>query len=213
MRTEDLIAELSARPAGPAQTTVERGVAAGVGLGLAVAAALFLAAYGPRPDLAQAVSHAAVAAKTVLPLLLGLLALPLALRAARPGAGRSLASAAIWLVPLAATILFGWAFTVTPPGARLAAFIGHSIAICLPSIALLSLPVAVLVIRALRHGAPTRPALCGALAGLASAGFATALYSTFCTEDSALFYAVWYSVGISLVTLAGAFAGKRFLRW
>ena len=48
---------------------------------------------------------------------------------------------------------------------------------------------------------------------LAAAGFATALYSTFCTEDTALFYAVWYAVGIGFVALAGAFAGKRFLSW
>ncbi|MEZ5869652.1 MAG: NrsF family protein [Defluviimonas denitrificans] len=62
-------------------------------------------------------------------------------------------------------------------------------------------------LRALKDGAPTRPALCGALAGLAAAGFATALYSTFCNEDRRLFYAVWYSLGIGIVTAAGAVAG------
>lgn len=213
MRTEDLIAELSARPIGLRPASVARGVVMGLGLGLAIAAALFLTAYGPRPDLAKALSQPAVAAKSLLPLLLGLLALPLVLVAARPGAGASLVMRAIWLVPLAAVLIFGWTFSLTPPGARMAAFIGHSIRICLPSIMLLSLPIAAPLFRALRRGAPTRPALCGALVGLASGGFAAALYSTFCTEDSALFYAVWYSVGIGLVTLAGAFAGKRFLRW
>lgn len=213
MRTEDLIAELSARPVGPRPATLERGVAVGLGLGLAVALALFLVTYGPRSDLGAALSHPAVAAKSLLPLLLGLLALPLVLSAARPGARAPSIGRAIWLVPLAAAVLFAAALYLTPPGGRLAAFIGHSIPICLPSIALLSLPIAVFLFRALRRGAPTRPARCGALAGLAAAGFATALYSTFCTEDTALFYAVWYAVGIGFVALAGAFAGKRFLSW
>lgn len=213
MRTEDLIAELSARPVGPRPSTVERGVTLGLVIGLAVALVLFLIAYGPRSDLMAALSHPTVAAKSLLPLLLGLMVLPLVLSAARPGARVSPAMKVIRLVPLAAALLFGWALAATPPGARMTAFLGHSIQICLPSIVLLSLPVAAFLFRALRRGAPTRPALCGALAGLVSAGFATALYSTFCSEDSALFYAVWYSVGIGMVTLAGAFAGKRYLSW
>lgn len=213
MRTEDLIAELSARPVGTPGITVGRGVGAAFGLGLVVALAVYLACLHPRADLVAALSHPIVAAKTVLPLVLGGLALTLALGAARPAAPRSRAQDAIWLVPVAAVVLFVLEFFTTPPAARMAAFVGHSIPVCLPLITLLAAPAAILTIRALRAGAPVHPARCGALAGLAAAGFAAALYSTFCTEDSPLFYAVWYSAGIGIVTAAGAVAGARFLRW
>ena len=213
MRTEELIQNLAAQTGAVGSQTVERRAIAGLGLGFAVTLLLFLILLGPRPDLAQALSSPLVAAKTLLPLLLGPAALALALRAARPAAGAPPISRAIWLLPVAAVLLFVLAFVTTPSGARLAGFIGHSIPVCLPSIVLLSAAPAAFLFRALRHGAPTRPARCGALAGLAAAGFATALYSTFCTEDTPLFYAVWYSVGIGIVTLAGAVAGARFLRW
>ena len=53
----------------------------------------------------------------------------------------------------------------------------------------------------------------GALAGVAAAGGATAIYSLFCTEDSPLFYVVWYGTGIGIVTALGALIGGRALRW
>lgn len=213
MRTEELIQNLAAQTGVVGYQTVERRAIAGLGLGFVVTLLLFAILLGPRPDLAQAVSSPLIAAKTLLPLLLGPAALALALRAARPAAAVPPMARAIWLLPVAAALLFVLAFATTPSGARLAGFIGHSIPVCLPSIVLLSAAPAACLFRALRHGAPTRPARCGALAGLAAAGFATALYSTFCTEDTPLFYAVWYSVGIGIVTLAGAVAGARFLRW
>jgi hypothetical protein len=92
-------------------------------------------------------------------------------------------------------------------------FLGHSIPVCLPAINLMSLPILAGLIAALRRGAPVDPQKAGALAGLAAAGLATALYSTFCTEDSPLFYSVWYSVGIAITTALGAVAGSRWLRW
>lgn len=213
MRTEDLIAELAARPGVVSRATVERRAALGLGIGIAIAVVLFAAALGPRPDLAQAFSSPMVAPKTLLPLLLGALALALTLRSARPAARVSPALRVIWLVPLAAAVLFALAFVWTPPAARLSAFLGHSIPVCLPSIVALSAAPGAFLFRALKHGAPTRPARCGALTGLAAAGFATALYSTFCIEDTPLFYAVWYSAGIGMVALVGAVAGARFLRW
>ena len=66
---------------------------------------------------------------------------------------------------------------------------------------------------ALRRGASTRPALAGAVAGLLSGGAAAAIYAVHCTEDSPLFYAVWYSLAILAVTGLGAALGSRVLRW
>ena len=65
----------------------------------------------------------------------------------------------------------------------------------------------------LRRGAPARPALTGALLGLASAGGIAAGYALHCTEDSPLFFVSWYSLAILLVAGLGALAGRRVLHW
>jgi hypothetical protein len=65
----------------------------------------------------------------------------------------------------------------------------------------------------LRHGAPARPAVAGAFAGLLSAGLAATLYASHCTDDSPLFVATWYSIATLLVTAIGALAGSRVLRF
>ena len=65
----------------------------------------------------------------------------------------------------------------------------------------------------LRDGAPLRPALAGAAAGLAAGGLGAALYAAHCTDDSPLFVAAWYGVAIAAVAAAGALAGARWLRW
>ncbi len=212
MKTEDLISQLAGEPV-PARRGIEGRAMRGLGIGFVIALALFLPVLGPRPDLMEAVQRPIVAVKTILPLLLGPVALLLALRSARPTVPVPAAIRVLWLWPAVALALFLYAFATTAPGARAVAFLGHSIPICLPAIVVLAAPILIAVFRALKDGAPTRPRLCGALAGLAAAGFATALYSTFCNEDSPLFYAVWYGLGITIVTAAGAVAGGRYLRW
>ena len=212
MKTEDLIGQLAGEPVADRRGIEGRAVT-GLGIGFLIALALFLPVLGPRPDLMEAVQRPIVAVKMILPLLLGPVALLLALRSARPTTPAPAGVKALWLWPAVALALFLYAFATTAPGARAVAFLGHSIPICLPAIVVLSAPILIGLFRALKDGAPTRPARCGALAGLAAAGFATALYSTFCNEDSPLFYAVWYALGITIVTAAGAVAVGRYLRW
>ena len=213
MKTDDLITLLASDPA-PAPAA-SLGLRAGIGLlaGLAVTLVLFFWLLGPRYALFRAESDPVVAAKPVLPLVLGLLAVVLTLRSVRPGAPLGRTRRAIWLVPAAGAALFLWSFVTTPEQARLRDFLGHSIPVCLPFIVVLSVPLYAGFLAALRSGAATRPVLSGALAGLAAAGIATTVYSMFCNEDSPLFYATWYSAGILIATGLGAAAGARLLRW
>ncbi|WP_417725494.1 NrsF family protein [Salipiger sp.] len=213
MKTDDLIRTLAAEPATPAGLSVDVRALLGTVGGLILTLALFVTALGPRPGLWQAWADPLVLAKSVLPLVLGLLALALALRAVRPGRAAGAPGRAIAVVPVAAAGLFLFAFATAAPGTRMALFLGHSIPVCLPAIVILSLPVLAGLLSALKRGAPVRPALAGALAGLAAGGLAATVYSTFCTEDSPLFYAVWYALGITLAALAGALAGRRLLAW
>ncbi|WP_373352890.1 NrsF family protein [Pseudoroseicyclus sp. CXY001] len=214
MTTEELIAELSKRPAGAKPPApMGRALALGLAAGLAVSVALFLAVLGPRPGLLGLWADPLIAAKTLMPLAAACLALTALLPSVRPGAALGAGARALWLVPALAAGLFALAFAGLAPGERLATFIGHSIQVCLPAISLLSLPLTAGIVAALRRGAPEHPARAGALAGLVAGGLAAAVYSTFCTEDSPVFYAVWYSCGIGIATGLGALAGARWLRW
>ena len=69
------------------------------------------------------------------------------------------------------------------------------------------------VLIALRQGAPTRPTLTGVVAGLFAGGVAAAIYAAHCPDDSPLFVALWYSLGIAIVALVGGLAGRLALRW
>jgi hypothetical protein len=84
---------------------------------------------------------------------------------------------------------------------------------CMILIPLLSaMPLAALLL-ALQEGAPARPALAGGVAGLAAAGIGATLYASHCMDDSPLFMAAWYVLGIGLVAGVGAILGPRLLRW
>jgi hypothetical protein len=81
------------------------------------------------------------------------------------------------------------------------------------AIPLLALPLLAAALIGLRHGAPARPAVAGAVAGLLSAGLAATLYASHCTDDSPLFVVTWYSIATALVAAVGALAGSRVLRF
>jgi hypothetical protein len=77
----------------------------------------------------------------------------------------------------------------------------------------MSLPLLAAALFGLRHGAPARPAVTGAIAGLLSAGMAATLYASHCSDDSPLFVATWYSIATAVVAAIGALAGSRVLRF
>ena len=91
--------------------------------------------------------------------------------------------------------------------------VGSNSKVCLTAIPAMSLPLLAAALVGLRHGAPTRPALAGAIAGLLSAGLAATFYASHCTDDSPLFVATWYTIATALVTSIGALAGSRVLRF
>jgi hypothetical protein len=81
------------------------------------------------------------------------------------------------------------------------------------AVPLMSLPLLAAALIGLRHGAPARPAVSGAVAGLVSAGLAATLYASHCTDDSPLFVATWYTLATALMAAIGALVGSRVLRY
>jgi hypothetical protein len=84
---------------------------------------------------------------------------------------------------------------------------------CYLAVTALSLPILAAVLVALREGASTRPRFSGAMAGLLAGGIVAALYTIHCPENSLLFIASWHVLAILSVSLIGAVAAGRLLRW
>ena len=178
-----------------------------------VSAAIFFAILGFRPDVMTAMHNPFFDLKFAVTLALAISAIAVSLHLSRPEAS-----------------LRGWAWLLVIPAGLLVAGIGSEMMMpqrlpmmtrlvgsisraCMMAIPLLSLPLLAAALLGLRHGAPARPALAGALAGMLSAGLAATLYASHCTDDSPLFVATWYSIATALVTTIGALVGARLLRF
>jgi hypothetical protein len=84
---------------------------------------------------------------------------------------------------------------------------------CFVCVWLLSMPILLAALLALRHGAPSQPRRAGAVAGLFAGAVAAALYTLHCPEDSLLFVAAWHVPAVALVAALGAALGQWMLRW
>jgi hypothetical protein len=212
MRTDNLIRTLVADNA-TRSTSIERWLSVMVLAALVVSAILFAAMLGPRSDIARVAGEFQFLFKFVVTLTLGLTATILVCRLARPGADAKFPAIAL----LAAPILLGLAvlaeFASVEPAVRTMKLVGSTWTSCVTFIPLLSAPILAAALIALRHGAPTRPALTGAVAGLLAGGFGAAIYAAYCVEDSPFFLATWYTLAIVGVAVIGGLIGSRVLRW
>jgi hypothetical protein len=182
-------------------------------VGGAVALSLTLGFLGLRPHLLTHVGETRVLFKLFFTSLLAALSTILVLSLFRPDAAwraplRLLAIAPVLLVlanlgEISSVPVADW-------GARLW---GVNAFHCLRSIPLLSFATLIAVLLALRQGAPDRPAIAGAGAGLLAGAVGAFFYATHCPDDSPFFVTVWYSLAIGFMTAAGALIGSRVLRW
>jgi hypothetical protein len=175
--------------------------------------AMFLASLGVRPDVMTAMHNPFFDLKFAVTLALAISAMTIGLHLSRPEA--SLHGWGLLLLIPVGLLVGGIAGEMMMPQRlpMMTRLIGNNSKVCLTAIPLMSLPLLAAALFGLRHGAPTSPALEGAIAGLLSAGFAATLYASHCTDDSPLFVATWYSIAIALVTAIGALAGSRVLRF
>jgi len=212
MDTDNLIRSLAA-DGDTRQRPVGNVLLVALMLGGPVAAAIFLASLGMRPDVMTAMGNPFFDLKFAVTIALTGAAIAISLHLSRPEAtlGRWGWLLAIPLGLLGVGVMGDMMMPQRSPWpVRL---MGNNSRICLTAIPLLSLPILVAVLAALRRGAPSRPALAGAFAGLLSAGFAATLYASHCADDSPLFVATWYTLAVGMVTAVGALAGSRILKF
>lgn len=180
---------------------------------LPISAAIFMAGLGVRPDVMTAVHNPFFDLKFAVTLALAVSAIIVGLHLSRPDA--SLGRFA-WLLLIPVGIVaagIGSEMMMPQRLPMMTRLIGSNSRICMTAIPLMSLPLLAGALIGLRHGAPTRPVLAGAIAGLISAGLAATLYAAHCTDDSPLFVATWYSIATAFVVAVGALAGGRVLRF
>jgi hypothetical protein len=175
--------------------------------------AIFLASLGVRPDVMTAMHNPFFDLKFVVTLALAIAAIAVSLHLSRPEA---LLRGWAWLLLIPAGLLaigIGSEMMMPQRLPMMTRLIGSNSRVCMTAIPLISLPLLAAALIGLRHGAPARPAVAGAIAGLLSAGLAATLYASHCTDDSPLFVATWYTIATALVTAIGALAGSRVLRF
>jgi hypothetical protein len=174
---------------------------------------IFFAELGVRPDIMAAMHNPFFDLKFAVTLALAISAIAVALHLSRPEV--SLRGFGWYLLIPAGLLVAGVSGEMMMPqrAPMMTRVIGNNSKYCTIAIAALSLPLLIAALFGLRHGAPSRPALSGAIAGLLSAGLAATLYASHCTDDSPLFVATWYTLATALVTAVGALAGARVLRF
>lgn len=188
-------------------------LAAALAAGIIIAAALFFAGVGFRPDISQAVKSDRFLFKFVVTISLAVTAIWVTLSIGRPDGRMAQRGLALSIAPALLACAVAIELMVLPESQWMAHLVGRNARLCLTLIPLLSIGPLACLLAALRRGAPSSPGQVGAVAGLAASGIAATFYAANCTDDSALFVMAWYPIAILIVTAAGYLAGRKLLRW
>ena len=212
MQTDELIAQLSGRLEPVKNGAMMRLLMGAMLVGLAGSILVLLLVLKPRHDMASAILSFGMWTKLAYTFAIAAFGLWLVERAGRPGADMARPALLLALPVLAIALLS--ALQMSAPGADMPTLVmGHSSRVCAFLVTLTALPTLAATFWALRRLAPTRLALAGAGAGLFAGAVGAFVYSFHCTEGSAPFIGLWYSLGIALTTGIGALAGRHLLRW
>lgn len=212
MKTDDFITALAADlPTRP--VTVARAIGLALLISVPIALGLLVYAVEVRPDFKQVLGDPRFQFKFVFTLMALASGLWLTLRLSRPGAGLGRALLGVGLTAAVLAVGVGLELMSLPTNSWLTALVGDRAVACMLLIPVLSAAPLGVLLYALKAGAPDDPGIAGAAAGLLSGAIGATLYATHCTNDSPLFVATWYVIGITAVTLIGSLVGSRVLRW
>lgn len=211
MKTDDLISGLTSDHDWRMQPVWVWFLAALVAA-LPVSVAMFMMSLGMRSDVMTAMHNPFFDLKFIVTVTLASAAIAVSLHLSRPEASLG---KWVWLLAVPLGLLgIGIAsdLAVNERAGWSTRLIGKNSMTCMMAIPLLALPFLIGALLTLRRGAPARPALTGAFAGLLSAGLAATLYASHCTDDSPLFVTAWYTIAALVTAALGAVAGARILK-
>jgi hypothetical protein len=211
LRTQELIRGLVADLPTPSGS-VAKAISVALALSVAFSMTLMVLWLGLRPELDEAMLSAAFWMKAGYTFLIGTAGLVALERLGRPGASAAPAFAIVAVAVVSIALAGAAELMMVPAADRSTLWLGNSSLFCPWGIVALSIPVLIAGFLALRRLAPTRFALAGAAAGLMAGGYGACIYSLHCTEQTLPFLATWYTLGITLIALAGILF-SRLLRW
>lgn len=213
MKTEALVAMLAAGESAVDPHTVQKRYTTALGLGTIGAALLMASMLKVRPDLAEAVMLPAFWIKLGFVAALVASSLYAVLRLSRPGSNLD------WVGSLmAAPVMIMWtlaafAFFEADPAQRPTMFFGSTWRVCPLLIAMLSVPLFIGIMWALKGLAPTRIRLAGFAGGLLAGSTAALIYCLHCPEMATPFIGFWYLLGMLIPAVLGMLLSERLLRW
>lgn len=214
MKTDHLIGMLAAGVPAVDRHGVQRRYALALGVGIVAATALLLAVIGGvRADIAQAVRLPMFWVKFAFPLTLMIAALAAVNRLGRPGMKLGWSAAGLLLPVIAIWVLGAFSLTNAAPGEYERLIYGTSWKVCSVFVALVSAPVFVAALWAMKGLAPTRLPAAGAVSGFLAGAAGALVYSFYCPEMGAPFIGIWYLLGMLIPALVGFMLGPKLLRW
>jgi len=214
MRTDELINTLVGDHASqPRPKPVGHGLVMAIIGGLAISTALFALTLGLRPDILSALSTWRFDLKLSTNLVLVVAAAWVALRLSSPTTKPLSAMRALIVPALVLLAAVVYELVTIPASEWPSRAMGVDGVMCLANIIFLSVLPLTATIYALRRGAPTSPAVMGAVGGLLAGALGATVFAMHCTNDSPLFVAIWYALAIGLMAVAGLMFGRYVLRW
>jgi hypothetical protein len=213
MKTDDLVALLSANLEPVDRGWAVRTLGVALGAGSILALGITIVGLGVRPDLMTARALIFVVIQLFFAVGIVSLALVYLTRLTRPGAQRKTSSFLIAMPFLVIVGLAAISLGLAPSSHWDRMIAGDQWLECLVSVPIIAIVPFAISVWAVRRAAPTNLARTGAFTGLIAGGVSAMAYAVHCTDDSLPFVAVWYSGTIVLCTLAGAALGPRLLRW
>ncbi|OGB24875.1 MAG: hypothetical protein A3I66_13810 [Burkholderiales bacterium RIFCSPLOWO2_02_FULL_57_36] len=213
MNTDDLVS-LLAKSAGPVESdTVTRRFAIALGWGMFGSTLAMAITLGVRPDISDVLLLPMFWVKLMFPALVAIIALYAAIRLAQPGVRLGRAPAMLGALAAVVWALGMFALLNAAPAERRSMIFGDTWMDCLVGVPLLSIPVFIAAVWAMKGLAPTRLRLAGGAAGLLAGAVSATVYALHCPELEVPFIAIWYVIGMSIPAVAGALIGHRLLRW
>lgn len=216
MNTQDLIDGLVS-DVKPVRTIKTRNGIAVVLVATGVAALAVVAWFGARSDILAGAPEPIVVIRGMLLILLGLATSFAATHAARPSVGQghdgwAWALAAALVLPLSATVLYGYHMWMALPFAPGEMAFGYA-PWCLGISGTSALLIGAVQTVWLRRGAPTDLARAGWLVGLTSGSFGTFAYSLHCPSNSIYYVGLFYALAVGLCAFIGRIVVPRLIKW
>lgn len=213
MKTEDLVAILSANTEPVDRGAMKRTVFFALSVGLLSALGIMIIVLGTRADLTTARALIFLCLKVAFALAIVSTATFFLIKLSRPGGEKNASSALVVLPFIAIALIAAVNLGFAPTSHWDKMIMGDDWLECLLSIPIIAIAPFAIAIWAVRRAAPTNLVLTGAFTGLVAGGISAMAYALHCSDDSLPFIAVWYGSTIVLCTFAGAIFGPRLLRW